>query len=437
MGNARNGDATGGIDRRRFLQGTAIGSAAAGWTLARSASGAEPAAAAEVVVGIMGLKRGRALAASFARRPGVRVKYVCDVDSVRAGSCAEHLRSSMGISAEPIGDFRRILDDADVDALVCAAPNHWHAPATILACKAGKHVYVEKPCCHNPREGELMVEAARKHHRVVQMGSQRRSSPGIIRAVQELHAGVIGPVYLASSWYRAARPSIGKGHPTEVPATLDYDLWQGPAPRTPYVDNRIPYNWHWFWKCGNGEIGNNGVHTIDICRWGLGVETPTRVTASGGRYHYDDDQQTPDTTVVSYEFGDDKCMTWRGLSCNRHGSGFVAFYGREGAMQVEGNGTYTIYDDRDKIVRTEAGTSAGDVEHIDNFLAAVRQDDPSGLNAEIGTGNQSTLLCHLGNIAIRVGRSLDCDSRSGKITDDPQAMSMWSRAYQAGWEPTV
>jgi len=385
----------------------------------------------------MGLKRGRDLAMTFAQQPGVRIKYVCDVDSVRAGSCAEQLRNSMGISPQPIGDFRRILDDNDVHALVCAAPNHWHAPATILACKAGKHVYVEKPCCHNPHEGELMVQAARKYHRVVQMGSQRRSSPGMRRAVRELHEGVIGPVYLASSWYYAARPSIGKGRPAPVPATLDYDLWQGPAPRTPYVDNRIPYNWHWFWKWDNGELGNNGVHTVDICRWGLDVDYPNRVTASGGRYHYDDDQQTPDTCMVSLEFEGKKCMTWRGLSCNQHGSGFVAFYGREGAMQVESNGTYAIYDHRDKLVRTETCDSAGGREHIANFLVAVRKNDPSGLNAEIATGNTSTLLCHLGNIAIRVGRALHCDRRAGKIVGDAQAMSLWTRVYQPGWEPTV
>jgi predicted dehydrogenase len=339
---------------------------------------------------------------------------------------------------EGIADFRRILDDPEVDVLVCAAPNHWHAPASILACAAGKHVYVEKPCCHNPREGELMVEAARKHQRAVQMGSQRRSSPGYIEAISQLHAGVIGRVYLARSWYNSLRPSIGKGQPAAVPEHLDYDLWQGPAPRTPYVDNRVHYNWHWFWHWGNGELGNNGVHALDICRWGLQADYPIRVTSSGGRYRYDDDQQTPDTHLAAFEFDGGKAATWEGLSCNKRecATGFVAFYGEEGALELDASGNFTIYDVNDKVVREEKGYYK-DADHADNFLQAIRDDKPLNLNAEILEGYKSTLLCHLGNIAWRSGRVLNCSPTDGRILGDEKAMALWSREYEPGWEPVV
>jgi predicted dehydrogenase len=390
-----------------------------------------------VVVGVMGMSRGRSLAVNFARQPGVVVKYVCDADRSRAESGAKAVEGEVGKAPQAVGDFRRILDDKDVQALVCAAPNHWHGPATVLACVAGKHVYVEKPCCHNPYEGELMVQAARKYDRCVQVGTQRRSGPGTIEAVHKLRKGVIGRVYLVRSWYSNLRPSIGQGRPAAVPANLDYDLWQGPAPRVPYLDNRVHYNWHWFWHWGNGELGNNGVHTLDLCRWGLEVGYPTRVTSSGGRYRYDDDQETPDTHTVCFEFEGKRQITWQGLSCNKHSRGFVTFYGENGALELESNGSHTVYDARDKEVETSGSASAGDIEHLENFLHAVRRDAPSGLNAEIEEGHKSALLCHLGNIAHRTGRSLNCDPANGHILDDEEAMSHWKREYEPGWEPKV
>ncbi len=191
-----------------------------------------------------------------------------------------------------------------VDALVIATCNHWHAPAAILACAAGKHVYVEKPCSHNPREGEMMVAAARKHRRLVQMGNQRRSMPAAIEAIAQLRSGVIGRVYYAQSWYLNTRPSIGAGKSAPVPEGLDYDLWQGPVPRRPFKSNYLHYNWHWFWHWGNGELGNNGVHAVDTCRWGLGVDYPVQATSVGGRFCHEDDQETPDTNVATFRFAD-------------------------------------------------------------------------------------------------------------------------------------
>jgi predicted dehydrogenase len=424
------------LGRRDFLARSAATGAVAGLALG-SFLAAEDAPSKRVVVGVMGLSRGRALAVSFAQQPGVEVRYVCDPDSTRAGSCAEALRSGGQQTPQAIADFRRILDDAEVDVLVCAAPNHWHAPATIMGCAAGKHVYVEKPCSHNPHEGELSIQAARKHRRAVQMGSQRRSGPGTIEAMRKLHEGVIGRVYLVRAWYNNLRGSIGIGKPTAVPDHLDYELWQGPAPRQPYLDNRIPYNWHWFWHWGNGELGNNGVHTLDLCRWGLGVDYPVRVVSSGGRYRWVDDQETPDTHTVAFEFEGSKQITWEGLSCNRHGTGFVTFYGEGGALDLESNGTYTVFDERDKEVEKVPSASVGEIEHIVDFLRAIRNDDPLRLNAEIETGHKSTLLCHLGNIAHRTGRTLNCDSANGHIQGDDDAMQLWRREYADGWEPKV
>jgi predicted dehydrogenase len=424
------------INRRRFLESAAASGAVAGLAL-RSRSARAAAPNDTIAIGVMGLSRGSALARSFAWHDGVVVKYVCDVDTTRANAVAQKLADATGQSPEPIGDFRQMLDDDSVDAIVNATPNHWHAPGTILACAAGKHVYVEKPCSHNPREGEMMVQAARKYNRAVQIGTQRRSGPMMREAMQRLKEGDIGRVYLARAWYNNSRGSIGIGKPVPVPANLNYDLWQGPAPRVPYLDNRVHYNWHWFWHWGNGELGNNGVHTLDLCRWGIDGDFPTRVTSSGGRYHFDDDQETPDTHTVCFEFEEKRAITWQGLSCNRHRLGFVVFYGDGGAMELDSDGSYIIYDARDKEVERQSATARGDQEHIANFLAAIRNDTPLELNAEIAEGHRSTLLCHLGNIAHRTGHSLNCDPSNGHILEDPVAMELWTREYEPGWEPKV
>ncbi|MCA9033355.1 MAG: Gfo/Idh/MocA family oxidoreductase, partial [Planctomycetaceae bacterium] len=240
-----------------------------------------------VTVGVMGLSRGKSLATTFGKEKGVRIKYLCDIDQDRARSGKDQIEQATGQVAETVEDFRRILDDKEVDALVAAPPNHWHAPAAIMACVAGKHCYVEKPCSHNPWEGEMLVKAARKYDRAVQMGSQRRSGKGYQEAVEKLHAGVIGNLHCSRSWYNNLRGSIGIGKPADPPPQINYEMWQGPAPRTPYYDNRLHYNWHWFWHYGNGELGNNGVHALDICRWGMDVTYPTRVSSSGGRYFFE------------------------------------------------------------------------------------------------------------------------------------------------------
>ncbi|HAY78821.1 MAG TPA: dehydrogenase [Planctomycetaceae bacterium] len=426
------------VNRRDFVSTAALAGAAAGVAVSTHQVVAQDQSRRPVVVGVMGMSRGRSLATGFAKLPNVEVAYCCDIDQDRAASAAAQV-SQLGTISKPkaIEDFRNMLDDPRVDALVCAAPNHWHAPATIMACNAGKHVYVEKPCSHNPQEGEWMVEAARKHNRCVQMGSQRRSGAQTQQAIKKLHDGAIGKLYLSKAWYNNARGSIGTGKPAAVPANQNYELWQGPAPRRDYVDNLVHYNWHWRWHWGNGELGNNGIHTLDLCRWGMDVEFPTRVTSSGGRYCYEDDQETPDTHSVAFEFNGDKQITWEGLSCHRHGGGFVAFYGTEGALILDSNGTHQIYDARDKLVEEVKGVSRGDTEHLANFVQAIRTKDHSILNAEIEKGHRSTMLCHLGNISHRTGRALNCNPTNGHILNDADAAKLWRRDYEKGWEPKV
>lgn len=426
------------LPRRDFVLATAAATAAV--STARSVVHAQNDGKRVVRIGVMGLTRGQALALDFAKLEGVEVAIVCDVDENHLRSSAKQLQEQSGGTApRTTKDFRDILADKQIDALVCAAPNHWHAPATIMGCKAGKHVYVEKPCSHNPREGEWMVEAANKFGRCVQMGSQRRSSVGTQAAMAKLHSGAIGKVHLARCYYTSLRGPIGKGAVAQPPKELDYDLWQGPAPRKPFRDNILHYNWHWFWHWGGGELANNGVHGLDLCRWGLKVDYPVRTVSSGGRYWYDDDQETPDVHSVCFEFEDDCQITWDALSCNKHAPAYMcAFYGDEGALEIDGDGQYRIFDRNDKQTeeRTEK-SGTGQREHLQNFIEAVRADDPKLLNQPILEGHKSTLLCHLGNIAHRTGRTVSTDPANGHIRDDAEQQALWKRDYDPAWEADV
>ncbi len=457
---------TNSINRRRFIkQGAIAGMGASvlgGATASRAMAAHGPITAASspavlgstspneaVVVGVMGVNsRGDELAKSFARG-GAEVAYVCDVDSRAVDRTLAGVGELQEKRAQGVTDFRRALDDPAVDALVIAAPDHWHTPAAVLAVQAGKHVYLEKPCSHNPREGELIVEAQRKYDRVVQMGNQQRSAPESIEVIREIHNGIIGRPYLGRSWYANTRGTIGHGSVAEVPGWLDYDLWQGPAPHTPYRDNVIHYNWHWFWRWGTGEICNNGTHEIDVCRWALAVDYPVRVTSAGGRYHFKDDWEMPDTQVVSYDFEGDKTITWEGRSCNGRpvegrGRG-ASIHGENGTVVIDRSG-YIVYDNDNKEIKrnirssseatldTRGGGSLTDM-HIINFMNTVRgQERPT---APVGDGRRSQLLCHLGNIAQRTTGVVHCDPRTGRIVDNPEAMKLWGREYEPGWEPKV
>lgn len=282
----------------------------------------------------------------------------------------------------------------------------------------------------------------------MQMGNQRRSWPNVVEAIQELKNGIIGNVYYGKSWYTNNRPSIGVGKEVPVPEWLDWDLWQGPVPRVAFKDNIHPYNWHWFWRWGTGEALNNGTHMVDILRWGMELDYPTMVTSAGGRFRYKDDWETPDTQVISYEFGEGKMMTWEGRSCNSQnieGSSVGAmFYGDSGSLLITGSNAYTVYDLKNKVVKDVQSNIAIDPRnlmnpaeqldalHIQNFFNAIRKSEP--LHSDIASGHKSTLLVQLGNIAQRVGHSLNIDNQNGRIMYDNDAMKYWSRSYEPGWE---
>jgi predicted dehydrogenase len=420
--------------RRHFIQNTAVAGA---FALNAGALNAANAPSRRVRVGVMGLGRGLSHIRSLLGVENVEIAYVCDVDRNRLARGKTEVSKKQKSPVKGVTDFREILDDGEVDALTIAAPNFWHAPATILACSAGKHVYVEKPGSHNAAEAELMVKAARTHKRLVQMGNQRRSYDKIIEAIQRLREGVIGKVFSSRCWYRNARGSIGRGKLVKVPAHLDYTLWQGPVPERPYKDNLVHYNWHWHWNYGGGEMANNGVHALDLSRWGLGVDLPRRVTYSGGRYHHDDDQETPDTGDAIFDFGESMAI-WSGSSCHRRmqeNLPFVAFYGQGGSLSMTGGNSYTLYDSKGKELETQSGPT-GDVPHFKNFIEAIRGEGK--LNSEIAVGQSCTLWCHLANIAYRTGGAVDFDPDKRRIQDAIPAMKkLWSREYRKGWEPKV
>ena len=323
--------------RRSFIKKTTAASAAI------SMGGILPAFSAKsygrilgsnerIKVSVMGVNsRGKALASNFAGQTDCDVVHICDVDSRAILACQKELETSQDIETTGFRDFRESLQDKEIDAMVIAAPDHWHAPAALLAMQAGKHVYLEKPSSHNPREGELLIQAARKYGKAIQLGNQRRSFPKVVQGMQEMKEGVIGRAYFGKGWYANNRGSIGRGKKSAVPEWLDWDLWQGPAPRMAYRDNLVHYNWHWFWHWGTGEALNNGTHMIDMLRWGLEVDYPSKVSSNGGRYRYQDDWETPDTQVINLDFKEGVSMTWEGRSCNGksiEGSGAgVIFYG--------------------------------------------------------------------------------------------------------------
>lgn len=438
-------------NRRDFIKKTAF--AGAGLFASPSLLAFQGSPNEKVVVGSMGSNsRGLAVSKMFAKLPNVEVGFVCDVDSNVVDKTIAEIEKISGKKPKGYTDVRKLLEEKDLDALVVAAPDHWHAPASLLAVKAGKHVYVEKPCSHNPNEGEILVAAAKKYNRLIQMGSQRRSFPKVIQAINELKEGIIGNVYFGKGWYVNNRKSIGTGKIMPVPSNLNFELWQGPAPRKSYQDNLVHYNWHWFWNWGTGEALNNGTHELDVLRWGMGLDYPSKVTSLGGRFAFNDDWQTPDTQTISFEFSNKKNILWEGRSCNGfpvEGTGRgVTFYGDKGTMVIPGGDEYKVYDLENKLIKevktdlqeaTKTNTMGMgellDSQIIANFVESIR--GKSTLTAPITEGHKSTLLPQLGNISYRVGRTLVCDSANGHILNDNEAKKLWSREYEKGWEMTL
>jgi predicted dehydrogenase len=438
------------VTRREFLDALAVG--AAGIAVGTTAKSYARILGSNdrinfAVIGLNG--RGYAHLSSLkANRSVARISHICDVDGSILSKFADSVQKEMGDAATSEKDFHRILDSKDVDAITIATPDHWHTPMAIAGLQAEKHVYVEKPCSHNPAEGEMLVQAQQKYRKLVQMGTQQRSSPHTIEIIDKIHSGAIGRPYFAKAWYANVRKSIGTGKEVPVPPQLDWDLWQGPAPRHAYKDNVHPYNWHWFRIYGTGEALNNGTHEVDVCRWALGVDYPKRITASGGRYHFKDDWQFYDTLVTSFEY-EDAMISWEGKSCQG-----MKYYGRDRGSAIMGTagtvlvdrGGYEIYDlEGNKKSEFKAGreSSSGDLigrdsmtdAHFANFIAGIQKGEK--LNAPVSVGNVSVTMLQLSNIAWEVNRKLHLDSKDGRVQGDAEAMKMWDREYEKGWAPHV
>jgi predicted dehydrogenase len=440
------------VTRREFLDTLAVGAAGIAISNTAKSYGQIMGSNERLNFAVIGLNsRAYAHLSSLkANQAAARIAYVCDVETNIMAKFAAATEKMMGAAPKTNQDFRKVLELKEIDAITIATPDHWHAPLAILGLQAGKHVYVEKPCSHNPAEGALLVRAQQKYGKLVQMGTQQRSSPHTIEIVEKIHNGLIGRAYFAKAWYNNTRKSIGYGKDAPVPATLDWNLWQGPAPRQPYKDNVQPYNWHWFRIWGTGETLNNGTHEVDVCRWALGVDFPNRVTASGGRYAFTDDWQFYDTLVTSFEY-DDKMLSWENTCCNgmryfNRGRGSL-IEGTTGTVMVDRDG-YEIYDLKGKKtdefkIASNGQTSTADLvgadsmtdAHFANFIAGIRTG--AKLNAPVSVGNVAVTMLQLSNIAWEVNRELNLDPTDGKIKNDPEAMKFWDRDYEKGWAPRI
>jgi predicted dehydrogenase len=438
------------ISRRTFLDGLAVTAASAAFSSTAKSYAQIIGSNDRLNFAILGLNgRGYAhLSALKNNAASARVSHICDVDSTVLAKFATEAEKELGYAPTADGDYRKILDAKDVDVITVALPDHWHAPMAVLGLKAGKHVYVEKPSSHNPREGELLVEAQKKYGKLVQVGDQQRSSDYTIKVIQQIHDGLIGDPYYAKAWYVNKRKSMGYGQPAAVPATLNWELWQGPAPRSEYKDNIHPYNWHWLTRYGTGESLNNGTHEVDVCRWALGVEYPNRVTAAGGRYNFKDDWQFYDTLDTNFEYNG-KMINWEGRCCQG-----MKIYGRErgssilgtkGSILIDRDG-YELYDwngNKTDEFKTGKQTSSTDTigrdsmtdAHFLNLINGIRHGEK--LNSPIPVANVSVTLLQLSNIAYFTKRELALDPKTGHVLNDPEAMKLWGRTYEKGWEVTV
>jgi predicted dehydrogenase len=435
------------ISRRTFIEELAAGAALA--STAKSYSqilGAND----RVNFAINGLNgRGHAhLSALKSLSKDARVAYICDVDTTIRNKFADDAKEALGYEPKAEADFRNALASKDVDAITIATPDHWHTPLAVLGLKAGKHVYVEKPSSQNCREGELLVAAQKKYGKLVQVGDQQRSSDYTIKMIQQIHDGYIGTAYLARAWYANTRGTMGIGKEAPVPSTLDWDLWQGPVPRSEYKDNIHPYNWHWLRRYGTGEALNNGTHEVDVCRWALGAEIPETVSATGGRYQFKDDWQYYDTLIANFGYPG-QTISWEGRSCQGmrvygrdRGS---AIFGTKGTVVIDRDG-YDVFDWKGKQIdqfRTGTETRSSDTvgrdsmtdAHFANFIAAMRGQEQ--LHSPIPVANISVTMLLLSNISWFVGRTLHLNTEDAHILNDAEAMKHWGREYEKGWEVTV
>lgn len=387
---------------------------------------------------------------SLTEANNVQLAYICDVMKTQREKVAKDLSSKLKYSPKLEEDVRKVFSDKEVDAIFIAAPDHWHAPGAIKAMEAGKHVYVEKPCGHNPREGEWLVQAQKKFNRVVQMGTQQRSSDHTIEIINEIHKGTIGNTYKALAFYSNQRGRVPNPVKANPPQGLNWDLFQGPAPREDYRHDTWDYNWHWYgWKWGTAETGNNATHELDVARWALKVDYPERAVVDATKQHFlDDGWEMYDTMYATFHFPGNKTINWDGKSrngLNTYGAGRgTLIYGTEGSVFVDRD-RYKVFDRDGKLIREKISEhpdsgnvlgGGGDMTglHVANFFESIR--GKAKPNAPIDEGAKSTLLCHLANIAYRTNSPLTLDTLTGQVKED-SAKKLWGREYQAGWEPKV
>ena len=423
-------DAPNPISRRSF-----IGAGAASAVAVRSSGAAAPSD--KVNIGVIGVGgRGRGLLRTFSRLPDVNVSHLCDADQASLERARQVLADEGKPPPQTTYDMRQLFDEQEVDAVIVATPDHWHAPATILACDAGKDVYVEKPASHNIREGRLMIDAARRNGRIVQVGTQSRSRPSSRRAIEIAQSGELGDILMAKAWNVQLRDNIGHKPNTPVPKGVDYDAWLGPAPWIPFNENRFHYKWHWHWHFGTGDAGNDGAHQLDIARWALGVDFPQTASGMGGKIFFYDDQQTPDTMNVTFQYGD-KALIWEMRIWNPYGmegqDNGVAVYGTDASIQIgrwDRRWGYKLYDNKGKLVEHNDANDESD-DHMRNFIECVRTRELPA--ADISTGHLSAIHCHLANIVSRTGRTLAFDQETESIVGDPHANLYVKRAYRTHW----
>jgi len=413
-----------------------MSSAAAAGSLKASALASPNDTVRVACVGIRG--QGRSHIRAYANMPNVEVAALCDIDEKVLADRLKDLEKMGKKRPATFVDFRKLLEDKSIDAVSLATPNFHHTLQTIWACQAGKDVYVEKPCTHNIFEAKQIVAAARKHNRIVQHGTNTRSSAAAREGVQHLRDGLIGEVYMARGLCFKWRDTIGRTPVEPVPAGVHYDLWLGPAPQRPFTKNRFHYTWHWFWEYGNGDVGNQGIHQMDAARWGLGVKYPTKVSSMGGHFMFDDDQETPNTQVATFEFnegGKKKFLVFEVRhwisnpegEVGKKGSNCIGdiFYGSKGYMTLHGG--YQTFLGKSQ----EAGPGGKEGgNNWANFIECVRSRKREELNAEIEEGAISTVLVHLANISYRLGRTVNFDPNTLACVGDKEANTMLTRNYR-------
>ncbi|MEH6703629.1 MAG: Gfo/Idh/MocA family oxidoreductase [Galbibacter orientalis] len=443
--------------RRNFIKNTVLSSTAI--AVGSSVMGM-PASSYRRIIGsndrlnvaIAGL--GRRLGAYYdpiaQKESNVNLMYLCDVMESQRLRAKENFSKIIDYTPKLENDIRKVIDDKKVDVLINATPDHWHAPGSIMALKAGKNVYVEKPCSHNMNENELLVEASKKFNKVVQMGNQQRSSPHTIEIIKEIHNGVIGNPYKAVAFYNNSRGEVPLQTKAAIPQGLDWELWQGPAVHRDYTDNTWDYNWHWYgWNYGTAETGNNATHELDVARWALQVDFPEYAEVEADKRHFvNDGWEMYDTMEATFKFSDNKIIQWDGKSRNGYstygGGRGTLIYGSEGTVYVDRE-KYMLMDRSGKLVKevnsnsNEAGTALGgggsmSTMHVVNFFETIRGKEK--LNAPIDDASISMAMVHYANVAYRIGKGFKINNKNGRMLDE-NAMKLWGREYEKGWEPTL